>query len=132
MQTRSNSGFVEDPASGQALGGDNGSAKDSSHGTISETLQRLAKDDAPPVGKGVRFSNGQEAFENPSAMGAENPMKVDALSDNEESGKKNEIAAEIRQLKKEQKAQMGSKLRHLKEHKTQRFVKNILEQKSYV
>ena len=105
VQTRSNSGLVEDPASNQALGDDNGSAKSSSRKTIPEAPQRPARDNVLPVGKDVRLLDGQEAFKNPGAMGIGDSMEVDALPGNEESGREdeNEIAAEIKQLKKEQK-----------------------------
>ena len=102
MQTRSNSHPIKDPASGQALGDDNGSAKSSSRETISEAPQGPARGDAPLVGEGVRLPSDQEASENPGAMGARNPMEVDTLPGNEESGRENEneIAAEIERLKK--------------------------------
>ena len=57
MQTKSNSDSVEDQASGQAfdqvLGGDNGTAKSSFHGTVPEAPQEPARGDAPSVDKGV-------------------------------------------------------------------------------
>ena len=37
-------------------------------------------------------------------MGAENPMEVDISLDNKKSGRKDEIAAEIKWLKKKQKS----------------------------
>ena len=78
VQTRSNSGSVEDQASGQALGGDNGTVESNSRGTVPEASREPAGNDALPVGKGVRLSGGQKAPENPGAMGAGDPMKVDA------------------------------------------------------
>ena len=133
VQTKSNSSSVEDPVSGQALGGDNKNAEGSSRGTISEALQGPAGSDAPPVSKGMQFSGSQEALKNPDAMDARDSMEVDAPPGNKKSGKEDEIAAKIEQLKKEQKkAQMRTKLRHLRENKAQRFVKDISEQESYM
>ena len=135
MQTRSNNGPVEDPTLGQASGGDNGSTKSSSCGTIPDTWQRFAEGDAPPVGKGVQLLGGQEAFKNPSAIDAEDPIEVDTPSGNEKSGgeDENEIATEIERLKKEQKkVQMRTKLRCLKKHKAQEFIKDVPEQESYM
>ena len=118
MQTRSNSGPVEDQALGQASGGDNGTAESSSRGTVLEAPQEPAGGDAPPVGKGVQLPGGQKAPENPGAMGAGDPMEVDAPPGGEESGGEDEIAAEIERLKKEQKkVQMRTELRRLREHK---------------
>ena len=87
-----------------------------------------------PVGEGVQFLGGQEAPENPGTMGAGDPMEINVPLGNEKSGKedKNEIAAEIERLKKEQKkVQMRTKLHRLREHKARRFIKNILKQDSY-
>ena len=118
MQTRSNSGPIEDPASGQASEGDNRSAEGSSRGTIPETPQKPAGGDAPPVGEDVQLPDGQKTSKNPGAMGARDPIEVDAPLSNEESGGEDEIAAEIEQLEKEQKkAQMKIELRYLREHK---------------
>ena len=134
VQTRSKSGPVENPASSQALRGNNGSVEDSSCGTISEAPQRLTRGDALPISDGVWLPGDQKALKNPGAMGIRDPMKVDALPDNEKSGRKNEneIAAEIERLKKEQKkVQMRTKLHCLRKHKAWGFVENISEQKSY-
>ena len=118
VQTRSNSSPVEDQALGQASGGDNGTAESSSRGTVPEAPREPAGGDAPPVGEGVRLPGGQEAPENPGAMGAGDPMEVDAPPGGEESGGEDEIAAEIERLKKKQKkVQMRTKLRRLREHK---------------
>ena len=120
VQTRSNSGPVEDQALGQASGGDNRTAESSSCGTVPEVPQELARGDAPSVDVSVQLPSGQEALENPGAMGAGDPIKVDAPPGNEESGREDEdeIAAKIERLKKEQKkAQMRTKLRRLREHK---------------
>ena len=99
VQTRLNSGLIED----LVLEGDNGSAENSSCGTILKALQKPAGGNVLPVGKGVQLPSGQQAFENPGAMGAKNPMEVDTLSGNKKSARKDEIAAEIERLKKEQK-----------------------------
>ena len=81
----------------------------------------------------MRLPGDQKAPENPGAMGAENSMEVDALPGNEESGREDEIAAEIERLKKEQKkVQMRTELHCLREHKAQGFVENIPEQKFYM
>ena len=118
MQTRSNSGPVEDQALGQASGGDNGTAESSSRGTVPEAPREPAGGDAPPVGEGVRLPGGQKAPKNPGAMDAGDLIEVDAPLGNEESSGKDEIAAEIEWLKKEQKkVQMRTKLRRLREHK---------------
>ena len=109
VQTRSNSSPVEDLASGQASGGDNGSAEDSSRGTIPEAPQGPAGGDASPEGEGVQLPGGQEAPKNPGAMGVGDSIEVDAPPDNEGSGREEEIATEIERLKREQKkAQMKS------------------------
>ena len=51
---------------------------------------------------------------------------------NKKSGKEDEIAAEIEQLKKEQKkAEIKTKLCCLREHKTWGFVKDVPEQELY-
>ena len=127
MQTRSNSGLVEDPASGQVLRGDNRSAEGSFCRTIPKALQGPAGSDVPPVGKGVQLLDGQKAPKNSGAMGVEDLIEVDAPPDNEKSGEKDEIAIEIERLKKEQKkAQMRTKLHCLKKHKVWRFVKTFL------
>ena len=103
MQMRLNSGPIKVPASGQALGGDNKSAEGSFHSTILKALQKPAGGDALPVGKGVRLLGGQKASKNPSAMGARDSIEVDAPPSNEKSSGKDEIAAKIERLKKEQK-----------------------------
>ena len=126
VQTRLNSGLIEDPALGQVLKGDNGSAEGSSRRTISKVLQRPTGGNALPVSEGMQLPDCQEALKNSSAMSTKGPIKVDASLGNKESGGEDEIAAEIEWLKKEQKkTQMRTKLRCLREHKAQRFVKNI-------
>ena len=65
-------------------------------------------------------------------MSAKDSIEIDAPLDNKKSSGKNEIATKIEWLKKKlKKAQMRTKLRHLREHKAQEFVKNILEQEFY-
>ena len=51
----------------------------------------------------MRLPGSQEAPENLGAMGARDPIEIDALPDDEESGREDEIAAKIERLKKEQK-----------------------------
>ena len=112
--------------------GDNKNAESNSCGTILEALQGLAKGDAPLIGKSVQLLDSQKALKNLNAMGAGDLMKINAPPDNEESDRKNEIAAEIERLKKEQKkAQIKIELYCLREHKAQGFVKDISEQESY-
>ena len=132
VQTRSNSGSVENQALSQALGGDNGTAESSSHGTVPEAPQEPARGDTLSVGKGVQLPDGQQASKNPGAIGVRDPMEVDAPPGNEKFGREDEIATEIERLKKEQKkVQMRTKLRHLKKHKARGFVKDVPEQESY-
>ena len=100
MQTKSNKGPIENPVLSQALGGDNGSAVSSSCKTIPKVLQESARGNALPVGESVQLSNSQKAFKNPGIMGAENLMEVDALLHNERFDGEDEIAIEIKQLKK--------------------------------
>ena len=100
MQTRSNNGLVEDLASGQALEGKNRNAESSSCKTIPKALQKPAGNDVLPEGKGVWLLSNQKAFENPGSIGTRDPIKVNTLPDNKKSGKKDEIVAEIEQLKK--------------------------------
>ena len=65
-------------------------------------------------------------------MGTRDLMKIDTPPSNEKFGGEDEIAAEIERLKKEQeKAQIKTKLHHLRKHNAQRFVKDVPEQKSY-
>ena len=101
MLTRSNNSSVEDLASGQASGGDNGSGESSSRGTIAEAPQRPVRGDVSFVGKGVRLLSGQEALKNSGTISTGDPTKVDALLDNEKSDREDVIAAEIEWLKKE-------------------------------
>ena len=123
---------MEDSASSQALEGDIGSAGNSSSRIIPEAPQEPTKDDAPSVGKDVQLSGSQECPKNPGTMSAGDLMEVDAPPGNKESDGKDEIAAEIEQLKKEQKKiQMRTELHCLREHKAQRSVKDVLEQESY-
>ena len=132
VQTKSNSGPIEDPALGQASKSDNKSAEGSSYGTILEASQGPAVGNTPSVGESVRLPGGQETLKNPGAMSARDSMEIDAPPDNKKSGGENEITAKIERLKKEQKkAQIRNKLRHLREHKAREFVKNILKQESY-
>ena len=91
-----NSGPVKDLASSQALGSDNGSAEGSSYKTILEAPQRPAGGDAPLVGKSVWPSGSQKVPKNPGAIGAGDPIKINALPGNEESSREDEIAAEIK------------------------------------
>ena len=66
-------------------------------------------------------------------MGAGDPIEIDTPLGNKKSGRKDEVAAGIERLKKEQKkAQMRFKLYCLREHKTQEFIQDISEQKSYM
>ena len=58
VQTRSNSGSIENLASGQDLRGDNKSTENSSRGTILEALQKPAGGNAPPVGRGMQLPSG--------------------------------------------------------------------------
>ena len=105
---------------GQALEGDNGIAKSSFRKMVPEALQKSARDDALPVDKSVQLPSGQKTPKNPSAIGARDPIEVDAPPGNEKSGgeDENEIAAEIEWLKKKQKkAQMRTELRRLREYK---------------
>ena len=101
MQTRLNSGFVEDPALGQALRGDNRSVESSFCEMVPEAQQKPAGGDALLVGKSVRLLGGQGASKNPGAIGARDSIEVDALSDNEKSGGEDKIATEIKRLKKD-------------------------------
>ena len=79
----------------------------------------------------MQLLDGQKASENPSAMGARDPIEVDAPPGNEKSSGKDEIAAEIEQLKKKQKkVQMRTKLHCLRKHKAQGFVEDVPEQES--
>ena len=66
-------------------------------------------------------------------MGIKNSIEIDALPDNERSGRKEKIVTEIEQLKKEQKkVQMRFKLHHLRKHTAQEFVEDVFEQESYL
>ena len=109
VQTRSNSGPVEDPVSSQALKGDNKSAEGSSRKTIPKTSQKPARGDAPLVSKGMQLLGGQEAPKNPGAIGTGDLIEINAPPGNKKSGRKDEIAAEIELLKKEAKEGSGKK-----------------------
>ena len=95
MQTRSNNGPVEDSALGQVLGGDNESAENSFRRTIPKAPQGPARDNFPPVDKGVQLLGGQKTPKNPGAMGTGNPIEVDIPPDNKGSSKEEKIVAEI-------------------------------------
>ena len=111
MQIRLNSGSIKDLALGQALEGDNGSVKGGSHKTISKALQKPTRDNALTEGKGMQLPGNQKAFKNFSAMSVKDDIKVVAPLDNERFGREEEIAAEIKWLKKKQKkAQIKFKL----------------------
>ena len=123
---------IEDPTLGQALEGDNKSAEDNSCKTILEAPHRLTRGDIPPVEENMWFLGSQKVPKNFGAIGAKDTMEVNASLGNKKSGGEDEIAAEIEQLKKEQKrAQIKIKLHCLREHQAQRFVKDVSEQEFY-
>ena len=81
----------------------------------------------------MQLPGDQKASENSGTIDTRDSMEIDALPGNEKSGKEEKIAAEIEQLEKEQKkAQIKSELLCLREHPARGFVKNILEQESYL
>ena len=111
---------------GHALKNDNRSAKDSSYGTILETLQKLARDDILPQNKDIQLLGSQKALKNPDTMCTKNLIEIDILPSNKRFSEKEKITAEIEQLKKKQnKTLMKFKLYCLKKFMTQKFVKNI-------